>query len=327
MVMQIPAALPDPNGPLAQRQGVSPLVPVSAVVGVDDVSQALDPRLLMQWATPVFGAESSQRPKNSLETVSGDMGLSLAAAALLELDALPPSDGAVLMGHWLASLAGKVPSPVTWPGHSVADAIGQNKPISLTQSLSDLLTGLTLLYEALAQSPIFAAQKLAMQLPNAASNVAQSTPSAETLQIDEADLQAPSEADEHVTSVWSQALSALQPDSEHAQQAAQCLTTGGMAWSGSLLPGLPAQIRREDAWREHRQAPGQLEKGVSLTLETDLPKLGRLKILAQQWGQDRSITLFVPSGRGHILKSKLPSASDQLKSLGVHHIQIQDLSP
>jgi len=50
--------------------------------------------------------------------------------------------------------------------------------------------------------------------------------------------------------------------------------------------GLPAELRREDAWRENPTHPGQIEKGVALTLQTQLPHLGPIQVSARQWGDE-----------------------------------------
>jgi hypothetical protein len=168
------------------------------------------------------------------------------------------------------------------------------------------------IYQVIASSDVFAAQRLnEAWMPRRV--VANATPSIEepsvAPQVRSSKLsksQASRSADFEVIqqlaqpmhepspSQLTQWVSALEPDSDAAEQAARMLTQGNMVWQAELVPGLPMRIVREDAWRNHPQQAGQLEKGAMLKVEITLPNLGALRIVGSQWGQD--ISLYISHG-------------------------------
>jgi hypothetical protein len=123
-------------------------------------------------------------------------------------------------------------------------------------------------------------------------------------------------------------VSALEPDSDAAEQAARMLTQGNMVWQAELVPGLPMRIVREDAWRNHPQQAGQLEKGAMLKVEITLPNLGALRIVGSQWGQDISLHIShgKPDGSGRVNWTALaPELLQELKAQGVSDVKIESL--
>ena len=123
-------------------------------------------------------------------------------------------------------------------------------------------------------------------------------------------------------------VSALEPDSDAAEQAARMLSQGNMVWQAELVPGLPMRIVREDAWRNNPQQAGQLEKGAMLKVEIKLPNLGELRILGSQWGQDISLHIShgKPDSNGKVNWSALaPELLQELKTQGVSDVKIESL--
>ena len=123
-------------------------------------------------------------------------------------------------------------------------------------------------------------------------------------------------------------VSALEPDSDAAEQAARMLSQGNMAWQAELVPGLPMRIVREDAWRNNPQQAGQLEKGAMLKVEITLPNLGELRILGSQWGQDISLHIShgKPDSNGKVNWSALaPELLQELKTQGVTDVKVEHL--
>ena len=123
-------------------------------------------------------------------------------------------------------------------------------------------------------------------------------------------------------------VSALEPDSDAAQQAARMLAQGNIVWQADLVPGMPMRIVREDAWRNHPQQAGQLEKGAMLKVEIKLPNLGELRIVGSQWGQD--ISLHISHGtkdnNGRLNWASLaPSLVQELKAKGVEAVRVDSL--
>lgn len=308
--MQIPSHLPDLNVPLIQRQDSAPASPVVPVAGVPELAQVLDSRVALQWTQPILSAEQGQYTKSTTETLLPPKAVPV-SAVLLELDApLGAGKQPTQVGRWLSVLAARQDGQAAvWP--AVPSALAQASPPDV-----GVLQAMDRVYAALAQSPMFAASRLAAQIQK-------HKPTAERMSSKALDMPLPATGDD--VAAFVQNVAALSLDSPEAQLAAQCLTTGSMVWNGQLVPNLPVQIRREDAWRENPQAPGQLEKGVSLMLETELPHVGQLKIVAQQWGADRSVTVYVHHTAGVPLKAQAGDMQAQLQALGVVDARVQEM--
>jgi hypothetical protein len=121
-------------------------------------------------------------------------------------------------------------------------------------------------------------------------------------------------------------VSALEPDSEPAQQAAQMLTQGQMVWLADLAPGLPMRIVREDAWRNDLDRRDQLEKGAMLRVELNLPKLGRIRVVGSQWGQDLSLQIAHDASSQDQWTMLAPSLLNDLQAQGVGEVRFETLS-
>jgi hypothetical protein len=123
-------------------------------------------------------------------------------------------------------------------------------------------------------------------------------------------------------------VSALEPDSDAAEQAARMLTQGNMVWQAELVPGVPMRIVREDAWRNNPGQVGEIEKGAMLKVEITLPNLGQLRIVGSQWGQDISLHIShgKPDSNGKVNWSALaPELLQELKTQGVSDVKIESL--
>jgi hypothetical protein len=173
-------------------------------------------------------------------------------------------------------------------------------------SSADINSQLKSIYQAIAKSDVFAAQKL---------NEA-------WMSRRDASFQEPSAAQ------LTQWVSALEPDSDAAEQAARMLTQGNMVWQAELVPGLPMRIVREDAWRNNPQQAGQLEKGAMLKVEITLPNLGQLRVAGSQWGQDISLQVLYgkPDEDGKVNWSALaPKLLQELKTQGLTDVRVEQL--
>ena len=200
-----------------------------------------------------------------------------------------------------------------------SDAIANNARPATQKNETKVLPALLNLYEALANSEIFAAQRLseawlpkrvkphlgeaqeafnALAQPIAAPSIAQLTK-------------------------W---MAALEPDSEHAQQAAHMLTQGQMVWQAELVPGIPMRLVREDAWRNQANKPAQLEKGATLKVEVELPNLGRIRIVGSQWGSDLSLQIAHAVNAQDRWSSLMPSLMEELQASGINDVRLETLS-
>ena len=200
-----------------------------------------------------------------------------------------------------------------------SDAIANNARPATQKNETKVLPALLNLYEALANSEIFAAQRLseawlpkrvkphlgeaqeafnALAQPIAAPSIAQLTK-------------------------W---MAALEPDSEHAQQAAHMLTQAQMVWQAELVPGIPMRLVREDAWRNQANKPAQLEKGATLKVEVELPNLGRIRIVGSQWGSDLSLQIAHAVNAQDRWSSLMPSLMEELQASGISDVRLETLS-
>ena len=333
--MFIPAQTPDLQLPLTQLLETKPVVPVTAVPGIPEDAQHLDSRVALQWAQPVLQGEKGQSARTSLA-----VPLAVQIVKPLNIKGFEPQGpdpDALLKGEvhpmlaeglasWINSVAAK-PAPIvqTKPNtlqKTVARQLPANDDVaelkvatsiqdelktveSYLQSSESVMPAMLNVYEALANSEIFAAQRLSEAwLPRRVkphSELQEAEGSSEShshtikLKSNElldkfTELARPTEQPsiEQLTK-W---VAALEPDSAPAHQAAHMLTQGQMIWLADLAPGVPLRMVREDAWRNSAERPAQLDKGAMLQVELNLPHLGRIRVVGSQWGQDISLQIL-----------------------------------
>ena len=320
--MFIPTPVQELHLPLTQKLEVSPVSPVSAVPGVPEDAQSLDSRVALQWTQPVFAGAEGQAGRSALVAPLPQALLQSPKSAVpgfqpqgADPDALKAGDVHPLLAQglstWLSGVLAKsngnvanlIPFILNLAGQSSAKPKGSEPN---TPSSADIQGQLKNIYQSIAKSDVFAAQKL---------NEA-------WLSRRDASFQEPSPAQ------LTQWVSALEPDSDAAEQAARMLTQGNMVWQAELVPGMPMRIVREDAWRNNPEQAGQLEKGAMLKVEITLPNLGELRISGSQWGQDISLHIAhgKPDGEGKVNWSTLaPELLQELKNQGVSDVKIESL--
>ena len=320
--MFIPVPVQELHLPLTQKLEVSPVSPVSAVPGVPEDAQSLDSRVALQWTQPVFAGAEGQSGRSALTAPLPQALLQSPKSAVpgfqpqgADPDALKAGDVHPLLAQglstWLSGVLAKSNGNVANLMPFILNLAAQTsaKPRGSepnTPSSTDIQGQLKNIYQAIAKSDVFAAQKL---------NEA-------WLSRRDASFQEPSAAQ------LTQWVSALEPDSDAAEQAARMLTQGNMVWQAELVPGLPMRIVREDAWRNNPEQAGQLEKGAMLKVEITLPNLGELRISGSQWGQDISLHIAhgKPDGEGKVNWSTLaPELLQELKNQGVSDVKIESL--
>lgn len=220
--------------------------------------------------------------------------------------------------------------------------------LSLERHASQVMPVLLSLYESLASSDIFAAQRLAESwLPRrvkppleTSDSEANTKPEAQQARTVVADSQSTkmklSLAQDNFTELaqptpepsiaqlakW---VAALEPDSEPAQQAAQMLTQGQMVWLADLAPGVPMRMVREDAWRNDANRPAQLEKGAMLRVELNLPNLGRIRVVGSQWGQDVSLQIAHETNSQDHWTALTPGLLLDLQTHGIEDVRLETL--
>lgn len=326
--MHIPAPAQDLHLPLTQRQEASPVVPVTAVPGVAEQAQSLDSRVALQWTQPVFQGDHGQSVRTSL---AAPLPLPVPGFEPQGADPDALSSGQVhpLLAQGLATWLGRV---VTEPASSMppagpqpqAPAASSSAPPAPTQTAAPVVAALLGMYQALAGSEVFAAQRLAQTWAPRHVAPARAAPASLRQAADEfrgvaQTAEAPS------VQQLAQWGAALEPDSESARQAARMLTQGQMFWQTELVPGLPLHMVREDAWRAHPLHPGQLEKGACLRVDIELPRLGRLRVVASQWGGDLSLHIAHARDAQGEWSALVPELMQDLHAKGVHEVRIEAL--
>jgi len=320
--MFIPTPVQELHLPLTQKLEVGPVLPVTAVPGVAEEAQSLDSRVALQWTQPVFAGAEGQAGRSALAAPLPQALLQSPKLAVpgfqpqgADPDALKSGDVHPLLAQglstWLSGVLAKSNGNVAnlmpfllsiAAQSSVKPKDGEPK----APSSADINSQLKSIYQAIAKSDVFAAQKL---------NEA-------WLSRRDASFQEPSAAQ------LTQWVSALEPDSDAAEQAARMLTQGNMVWQAELVPGLPMRIVREDAWRNNPKQAGQLEKGAMLKVEITLPNLGELRILGSQWGSDISLHILhgKPDISGRVNWTTLaPELLQELKMQGVTDVRVESL--
>jgi len=359
--MFIPTPVQELHLPLTQKLEVGPVLPVTAVPGVAEESQSLDSRVALQWTQPVFAGAEGQAGRSALTAPLPNALLQSPKTAVpgyqpqgADPDALKSGDVHPLLAQGLSTWLSGVLAKSSGSGsaanlnllvatNSAITSAELNDGLSNTASGStagaaikttqsnlsspaEVLSQLKNIYQSIAGSDVFAAQRLnEAWMPrklatHAASSKAFDNPDLKTFQQLAQPIQEPSAAQ------LTQWVSALEPDSDAAEQAARMLTQGNMVWQAELVPGLPMRIIREDAWRNNPQQVGEIEKGAMLKVEITLPHLGQLQIVGSQWGQDISLHIShgKPEDNGKVNWTTLaPELLQELKTQGVTDVRVE----
>ena len=344
--MFIPTPVQELHLPLTQKLEVGPVLPVTAVPGVAEEAQSLDSRVALQWTQPVFAGAEGQAGRSALTAPLPNALLQSPKTAVpgyepqgADPDALKSGDVHPLLAQglstWLSGVLAKPSSAANVASLAILMANGLGKTTvkpageEATTTSSEVMSQLKNIYQSIAGSNVFAAQRLneAWMPRRVLANTAQPTEA-----FQNADLkvfqQLAQPIQEPSAAQLTQWVSALEPDSDAAEQAARMLSQGNMVWQAELVPGLPMRIVREDAWRNNPQQAGQLEKGAMLKVEITLPNLGELRILGSQWGQDISLHILhgKPDTNGKVNWSALaPELLQELKTQGVSDVKIESL--
>lgn len=331
------------------------MLPVTAVPGVAEEAQSLDSRVALQWTQPVFAGAEGQAGRSALVAPLPEALLKSPKTAVpgyepqgADPDALKSGDVHPLLAQglssWLSGVLAKssgnangtsnLPNLVL-PMAKASEQASENTALKASSNeasstnASAVMGQLKNIFLAIAGSDVFAAQRLnEAWMPRKLEP--KQTPKLESLKNSEvAAFQQLAQPIQEPSAVQlAQWVSALEPDSDAAEQAARMLTQGNMVWQAELVPGLPMRIVREDAWRNNPEQAGQLEKGAMLKVEITLPNLGELRILGSQWGQDISlhITHGKPDISGRVNWTTLaPELLQELKMQGVTDVRVESL--
>ena len=365
--MFIPTPVQELHLPLTQKLEVGSVLPVTAVPGVAEEAQSLDSRVALQWTQPVFAGSEGQAGRSALTAPLPEELLKSLKTAIpgyepqgADPDALKSGDVHPLLAQglssWLSGVLAKSNGNGNTVNLSLLMANSSAMPTGNQAELNDVLTNMTSgstagaaktssqanlstpaevlsqlkkIYQAIAGSDVFAAQRLnEAWMPRKLEP--KQAPKLESLKNFEGEAfqQLAQPIQDPSTAQLTQWVSALEPDSDAAEQASRMLTQGNMVLQAELVPGLPMRIVREDAWRNNPEQAGQLEKGAMLKVEITLPNLGELRILGSQWGQDISLHIShgTPDISGRVNWTTLaPELLQELKAQGVSDVKIESL--
>ena len=332
MAIQIPTT-GIPANPIVEFHR-NDLVNPPGAPSVVETLKAIDPRVALNMALPVNDANPSVTLHNAMQAAMLK-GSQLAEpgvnqAVLLELSKtqakLDPATAAVLadakstvspslsrldnlgsaaLGQLLSNileaedldpnlaLKNKTNTAVVaWPSGD------QNIPLA-----SDPRSAMNILHQNLQNSGIFAGEQIKKLLMPAAVSIAEET---ETFDGD-------------VPQQVAALLSQLKSDTPQVRDAVKLLLRGDLAWQGLLLPNLYVVFKREDAWQQSTEDPGQVMKGARITMEVDLPHLGKLKVVGTQFGESVNLTIETSAQTKSILSERLTDLQDQISQ----HVKVE----
>ena len=332
MAIQIPTT-GIPANPIVEFHRNDLVNPPAAPSVVENL-KAIDPRVALNMALPVNDANPSVTLHNAMQAAMLK-GSQLAEpgvnqAVLLELSKtqakLDPATAAVLadakstvspslsrldnlgsaaLGQLLSNileaedldpnlaLKNKTNTAVvTWPSGD------QNIPLA-----SDPRAAMNILRQNLQNSGIFAGEQIKKLLMPAAVSIAEET---ETFDGD-------------VPQQVATLLSQLKSDTPQVRDAVKLLLRGDLAWQGLLLPNLYVVFKREDAWQQSTEDPGQVMKGARITMEVDLPHLGKLTVIGTQFGESVNLTIETSAQTKSIFSERLTDLKDQISQ----HVKVE----
>jgi hypothetical protein len=175
---------------------------------------------------------------------------------------------------------------------------------------TDPRAAMNILHQNLQNSGIFAGEQIKKLLMPAAVSIAEET---ETFDGD-------------VPQQVATLLSQLKSDTPQVRDAVKLLLRGDLAWQGFLLPNLYVVFKREDAWQQNEEDPSQISKGARITMEVDLPHLGKLKVVGTQFGESVNLTIETSAQTKSILSERLTDLKDQISQhvKAETHVAISD---
>jgi hypothetical protein len=175
---------------------------------------------------------------------------------------------------------------------------------------NDPRAAMNILYQNLQSSGLFAGEQIKKLLMPAAVSIAEETES----------------FDGNVPQQAATLLGQLNTDSPQVRDAVKLLLRGDLAWYGLVLPNVYARIEREDAWQQSEEDPSQIIKGARITMEMDLPHLGKLKLIGTQFGESVNVRIETSAQTKSILSERLAELEDQISQhVNVEtHIAISD---
>ena len=177
---------------------------------------------------------------------------------------------------------------VNWPG-----AANTNPLVNA----ADPKLAMTVLYQNLQSSGIFAADQLRRLLFPASEDDGKPLATTGSVESESAKL-----------------LGQIATDSAAVRDSVKLLLRGDLMWQGQLMPNLQGRLYREDAWEADPEQPGQLQKGSRITMEVTLPNLGPFKIVGTQFGDSVHVAVEGAPDAQSTLASSFAGLLEQMRT-------------
>lgn len=291
-------ALPVVNNPTSARlQDV--LQNAAGKFGTSIASEpSVDQAVLLQLSTMTGDLAEAAGNPNQARTVS------LLSQSLARMDTL----GGAVLGQLLSEiLAVDVPelgksvltdtkgamtqnAVVSWPGAASTNP----NPVVNT---ADPKLAMTVLYQNLQGSGIFAADQLKRLLFPASEDDGQPLATSGSMESESAAL-----------------LGQIATDSAAVRDSVKLLLRGDLLWQGQLMPNVQGRLYREDAWEADPEQPGQLQKGSRITMEVSLPNLGPFKVVGTQFGESVHVAVEGAPEAQSTLANSFTGLLDQMRT-------------
>ena len=184
---------------------------------------------------------------------------------------------------------------VSWP---TSNTLGSNGALA---NATDPKAAMSMLYQTLQNSGIFAADQLKKLLFPASNDSAQ-----------DGNIKTASSVD--VQAEASNLLSQLISNTPTMQDSVKLLLRGDLLWQGQLMPNVQGRLYREDAWEADPKDPAQIQKGSKITMEVTLPHLGPFKVIGTQFGDSVHVAIEAAPGSQAILSQSFAQLLEQIHS-------------
>ena len=177
---------------------------------------------------------------------------------------------------------------VAWPGAASTNPV---------VNAADPKLAMTVLYQNLQGSGIFAADKLKRLLFPASEDDGKPLAMTGSIESESAAL-----------------LGQIATDSAAVKDSVKLLLRGDLLWQGQLMPNVQGRLYREDAWETDSEQPEQLQKGSRITMEVSLPNLGPFKVVGTQFGDSVHVAVEGAPGVQSTLASSFSGLLEKMRT-------------
>ncbi len=286
VALNMPLPVTDTNQGAAMQSAIQNAVLKGSQLAEPEINQAVllelsktQAQMNPATASLVADAKSSLTPSLSRLDSLGSAALGQLLSNIL--DANEAVDSALVEKNKLNT------ATVNWPS--------TNREVALA---ADPRVAMNVLYQNLQSSGFFAGEQIKKLLMPAALSIAEDI---ETM------------PDGDVVQQATTLLGQMNSDTPQVRDAVKLLLRGDLAWYGLVLPNVYARIERKDAWQQSAEDPAQVVKGARITMEMELPHLGKIKVIGTQFGEVVNLTIETSSETKAILANQLTTLEEQIR--------------